>query len=229
MLNALDLYAKIEPLIGFYDEYEQLYSSYLYLMQPLEIQTVLDVGCGNGKLAKLLLENGYDVLGIDRSEAMIERAKSLGINAQNIELSSLPSESFDSLLCVGDVLNYMKQDELKRFMIEVSRVLKKGGYLLADINTLHGFEISDGSVIKDQTDKFLAIDASFEDDILRTEMTYFEKENAHYQKYSNIIYQYYHPHDIFTKCATLTLLRTVNITMFSDESDKNLLILQKAT
>jgi len=223
----LDLYAKIEPLIGFYDEYEQLYSSYLYLMQPLKIKKVLDVGCGNGKLAKLLLENGFEVLGIDRSDVMIERAKSLGVDAKNIELSKILSEAFDCLLCVGDVLNYMKQDELKRFLIEVSRVLKKGGYLLVDINTLHGFEISDGSVIKNQTNEFLAIDAIFEEEKLRTEITYFEKEKAHYQKYSNIIYQYYHPHELFTKLATLKLLRTVDLTMFSDQSDKNLLIFQK--
>jgi len=80
-LTSLDLYAKIEPLIGFYDEYERLYSSYLQLLFPLHVKSVLDIGCGNGKLLKLLETNGYDAFGIERSKEMVNRAKKLGVQA----------------------------------------------------------------------------------------------------------------------------------------------------
>ncbi len=82
MTNSLDLYAKIEPLIGFYDEYEILYSSYLQLLYPLGVKSVLDIGCGNGKLLKLLEENDFNSFGIDRSEEMIKRSLSLGVKAE---------------------------------------------------------------------------------------------------------------------------------------------------
>ena len=49
MINPLDLYAKIESLIGFDAQYEKLYQIYLHLLNSLHVKTILDVGCGNGK------------------------------------------------------------------------------------------------------------------------------------------------------------------------------------
>ncbi|MDP2829689.1 MAG: methyltransferase domain-containing protein [Sulfuricellaceae bacterium] len=48
-----------------------------YLMAPLRALLgpprgpVLDIGCGNGAIARALLEEGYDVYGIDASESGI--------------------------------------------------------------------------------------------------------------------------------------------------------------
>jgi len=43
-LNSLDLYAKVEPFIGFYEEYEKLYDKYLELIEPLGVKKCLDIG-----------------------------------------------------------------------------------------------------------------------------------------------------------------------------------------
>ena len=42
---------------------------------PAPPATVLDVGCGTGHVAMLLTEEGYEVVGLDASPAMVERAK----------------------------------------------------------------------------------------------------------------------------------------------------------
>lgn len=228
-MRALDLYAKIEPLIGFYDEYEKLYSSYLHLLSSLQVKSVLDVGCGNGKFVKLLQENNFDVFGIDRSNEMIKRAKNIGAHVENIELSQIPKNSYDCVVCVGDVLNYMFIDELKIFFDDISNILKSGGYFLADINTLLGFKMSDGAVIKNGKNDFLAIDATFENNILKTDITYFEKNDDNYKKNFNTIYQYYHPISLFKKVSKLHLLHTFDISMFSNKTDKKILMFENYT
>ena len=44
-------------------------------LQPLPDSRILDIACGEGRHAKLLAEHGFDVTGIDLSQASIEKAK----------------------------------------------------------------------------------------------------------------------------------------------------------
>lgn len=224
MTSSLDLYAKIEPLIGFYDEYEELYSSYLNILSSLHVKSILDIGCGNGKLLKLLEDNGYEAFGIERSREMVHMAQKLGVQADVKELSSLKEASFECALAVGDVLNYIPNSELDTFFAEVARVVKKGGYFLADINTAIGFEVADGVMVKDLEDKFLSIEASYEDEILTTNINLFEKSNDYYQKSSGQVLQYFHSEERFKNLAQFELISSFPISMFSDEEEKLLML-----
>ena len=226
MTNSLDLYAKIEPLIGFYDEYEALYSSYLQLLYPLHVNSILDIGCGNGKLLKLLDNNDFDAYGIDRSELMINRAQELGVKAEVKELSSLHVDSFECALAVGDVLNYMRDDELDKFFDEVKVVVKEDGYFLADINTQVGFEVADGVMVKDTNSGFLSVEANYEDEILTTNITLFEKDEKSYKKSSGQILQYFYSKERFENLKSFRLVASSPISMFSDEDEKLLMLFQ---
>ena len=226
MINPLDLYAKIEPLIGFYDEYEKLYSSYLQLLSSLHVKSILDIGSGNGKLLKLLEDNGYEAFGIERSQEMVNMAQTLGVKSDVQELSSLNEESFECALAVGDVLNYIPNSDLDTFFTGVARVVKKGGYFLADINTTMGFEVADGVMVKEFEDKFLSIEALYEDEVLTTNITLFEKSNGSYQKYSGEVLQYFHNKKRFEKLAQFELVSSSSISMFSDEEEKLLMLLR---
>jgi len=228
LTNSLDLYAKIEPLIGFYDEYETLYSSYLQLLYPLAVNSVLDIGCGNGKLLKLLDENDFDSFGIDRSAEMIRRACELGVKADTKEISSLEENSFECALAVGDVLNYMRDDELDKFFDDVKTVVKEDGYFMADINTQVGFDVADGVMVKDEEDKFLSVESNYEDSILTTNITLFEKDKDQYKKSSGQVLQYFHPKDRFENLKSFRLVASSSspISMFSDEDEKLLMLFQ---
>lgn len=225
-MNSLDLYAKIEPLIGFYDEYETLYSSYLQLLYPLHVNSVLDIGCGNGKLLKLLADNDFNAFGIDRSEEMIKRAKELGVKAEVKELNSLHVNSYECALAVGDVLNYMKDSELDKFFDEVKSVLHVDGYFLADINTKLGFEVADGVMVKESEESFLSVEANYEDEVLITNITLFEKKKELYEKSSGQVLQYFHAKERFEKLKSFRLVASSPISMFSDEDEKLLMLFQ---
>jgi len=225
-LNSLDLYAKIEPLIGFYDEYEVLYSSYLELLFPLHVKNILDIGCGNGKLLKILENHGFTAFGIERSQEMVNIAKKLGVKAEVKEFKDLKNDSYDCALAVGDVLNYIEDEKLEDFFDGVSQVIKKNGYFLADINTLEGFKIADGVMVKENKDKFLSVEALYENSILETNITLFEKSGTKYKKYSGRVLQYFHTLERLEKLKSVKLISILPISMFSEEDEKLLLLFQ---
>lgn len=222
----LDLYAKIEPLIGFDEAYESLYQIYLDLLNKYEITTILDVGCGNGNLL-LHLQKRYEAEGIDLSSRMVEIALKKGVNASTQQLKTI-KKKFDAIVAVGDVLNYLRADELKDFFIDIKATLNQGGIFICDVNTLHGFEeVTAGSMSVDFGDQFLTIDSEYLDDILTTEMTLFEKHTEDcYKKEQDTILQFYHDSKRMESVTALKLSKEEPLNMFSQEEDKIIYIFE---
>lgn len=228
IMNSLDLYAKIEPLIGFDEQYEKLYQLYLDWLKSLHVKTILDVGCGNGKFLNHLQKNGFNAQGIERSAHMVERALSLGVDASMKELKEFPRGSFDCVVAIADVLNYIPSDEVGLFFEEVSGVLKSGGYFLCDVNTLHGFEsVADGVMAKEKDNLFLCVEATYEDKQLQTHITLFEKEGDVYHKEQGSITQYFHSQTFLKKVGIFKFCTTKSVSLFGRESDKTIMLLQK--
>ncbi len=222
----LDLYAKVEPYIGFDQEYEGLYSLYIDKLSNFDVKSVLDIGCGNGNLL-LELKDKYNAKGIDLSPKMVQIATSKGVDARCIKLDEF-KESYDAVLAVADVLNYMDKNELKKFLKDVEKRVVEGGIFICDINTLFGFEeVTAGSLNIEEEDVFISIDSEFENDKLYTKITVFEKDKECYKKEQSEIIQYYHTIEDIELISSLKLLEVGDISLFSDEIDKNMLVFQK--
>ncbi len=88
----------------------------------------LDVGCGAGVFAVELIQHGYDVWGVDLSEAMIKYTRETsGIQQFSVgdsERLEFPDNTFDAVTCLG-VIEYLDGDEPA--LREMWRVLKPGG------------------------------------------------------------------------------------------------------
>ncbi len=116
MPKALDLYAKVEDLLGVKEVSPKLYAHYFLALNNIDFDSILDVGCGSGdflyKINKAF--NPQKSLGIDLSPNMVNMAKENGINADNINLYDI-KESFDVITAVFDMLNYLNKNELKSF------------------------------------------------------------------------------------------------------------------
>jgi SAM-dependent methyltransferase len=79
----------------------------MYAQGP--IRRVLDLGCGTGGHAVPLAARGYEVVGVDRSPDMLERARGRGSSARFEfgEISSVDlGETFDAVLMMFAVLGY---------------------------------------------------------------------------------------------------------------------------
>lgn len=225
-MDSLDLYAKIEPLIGFYEEYERLYEEYLKILEEFDCKKVLEIGFGRGRFLELLKKRGYEALGIERSEEMLKRASKKDLNVKKKDLKDL-KDSFDCAVAIGDVLNYMDEKTLRGFFKDLKRVLKKGGVFIADINTEFGFEeITQGVMLKDNEDAFLAIEAEFENKKLITDIFFFQKEGELYKKEKARIVQYYYPFEKIVKLSGLDPIDLREFRLFADEADKEILILK---
>jgi len=228
--DALDLYAKVEDLLGVKEAAPRLYAHYLLFLNPVEFDTLLDVGCGTGDFL-LQMQEALDltqVKGIDLSPVMVSKTREQGIDAHMIDLCDAKGK-YDVITAVFDMLNYLDTEQLKRFLACVKNHLNEGGYFLCDINTLYGFEnVAVGSYIVDDEERFLTIDSDFDKGEYISEFTLFEKEGIYYEKSQESIRQYYHSVDDIVTCSGLELLANDDVHLYElDEADKQFLVLRK--
>lgn len=190
---GLDLYAKIEPYLDFEEEIYTLHKEYLQFIMENDLDNIIDIGCGQGHFLQNLKINQKKAFGIDLSAEQIAVCKYKGLEAKQISLKDV-DEKFDCATAIFDVLNYVPKDELKEFILDAYKILNNNGYFLFDINTYFGFyEIAQGTTSFGDEDKFISIDANFEDNKLQTDITLFEKvEGGLYIRQEDEIIQEYH-------------------------------------
>jgi len=105
------------------------------LMHRHGVKRVLDVGCGTGRVSKILLDAGFDVIGIEPVEALLLEAERKGMPKERLVLGSglqlpFPDASFDAV-CEFGVLHHVEHPNVVvREMLRVS----KTGIFLSDTN-----------------------------------------------------------------------------------------------
>ena len=226
---ALDLYAKVEDMLGIQEASSTLYAHYLLALQEISPANVLDVGCGSGIFIDSIQAHFPETIfkGIDLSPAMVLKAKGLGVDAEHIDLCSV-TDKYDVITATFDVLNYLDEPSLKRFLGCVKSQLNDGGCFLCDINTEYGFtDIAVGSFIADEDDRFLTIDSYYDDPIYSADFVLFERSGDLFQKSSQNIKQYFHTTSTIEELSGMKMIQTTPIKLFGEEPDKVFLKIQK--
>jgi ubiquinone/menaquinone biosynthesis C-methylase UbiE len=101
---------------------------------------LVDVACGFGRHAVPLARAGYRVVGVDRSQALLDEARRRAggerwpklVRADYRELP-LPDESFDAALNLFSSLGYLGDEDDTKVLGEIRRVLRPGGRLVIEI------------------------------------------------------------------------------------------------
>ncbi|WP_457741454.1 class I SAM-dependent methyltransferase [Thermococcus sp.] len=95
----------------------------------------LDLGCGTGNYTLELKKRGFDVIGLDASERMVEIARGKGAPCIVGDAYSLPfpDESFDLVMSIT-MFEFIRRPE--NVVKEIHRVLKPGGEVI--IGTMNG-------------------------------------------------------------------------------------------
>jgi len=101
---------------------------------------VVDLGCGTGLWAEQLIKRGYDVLGIDISEAMIELARRRAPGAEFRVASLFQAElpPCTAVTSLGECLSYLfdtgnNDRALKQLFRRVYKQLAPGGVFIFDV------------------------------------------------------------------------------------------------
>ncbi|MHB1868145.1 MAG: class I SAM-dependent methyltransferase [Nitrososphaerales archaeon] len=101
---------------------------------------ILDLGCGNGYLARRLARDGARVTAVDSSLPMIKNAKahdpedSLKIKYVHTNANQLDTIADESFYLVFANMSLMDIEDAEGAVREVSRVLRKGGRFVASIS-----------------------------------------------------------------------------------------------
>ncbi len=224
---SLDLYSKVEHLLGIQESTAYLHTLYTEVLYNYEIKTLLDLGCGTGGLMKTFEKYDINCDGIDLSALMVKKAQDNGLNAQHKSICEV-DKSYDAIVAVFDVLNFVHPDELTTFLDSVYGALNKEGLFVFDINTLHGFSnVADGVMSAEEKGLFLTVDAIFKDNQLDTKFTaFFENEDKSYRKEQSVIKQYFHSLQLFKKLKNFKVIKSVYLDLY-DEKDKALIVLKR--
>ena len=231
MSNALDLYAKVEDLLGVHEVTPVLNEYYFDTLETLEAKTLLDVGCGSGGFLEEL-SIGYPHLktkGIDLSPLMVEMTRAKGLNAECIDLCKVDGK-YDVITAIFDMVNYLDKKSLKRFLGCIEEHLQKGGHFIFDINTLYAFKVvASGSFIKDARERFVTIDSDYEEDRgeYYMDFTLFEKRGDCFVKSQDSIVQTYHTVTEIEKLTNMNLVSKQPIAIYGDEVEKFFLVFKK--
>jgi SAM-dependent methyltransferase len=132
--DILALQFGMTPRANDYDDarmYRKIRGAISALLGSYDPQIVIDVGCGNGALAR---EAGHasTVFGVDVSFHMLKLAARRGIKCVQAEASALPfkSECADVALCIG-MLQYLGDDNhVCALARELRRVVRPRGVIM---------------------------------------------------------------------------------------------------
>ena len=103
----------------------------LQLFGDAKNRKILDVGCGEGHLGKIFVDNGHNVYGVDISDKSIEIAKKVLYEAVCVDMQkeNLPyKDDFFDVIILGEVVEHLLLPE--KILLEIKRVLKNNGFII---------------------------------------------------------------------------------------------------
>ncbi|MEF9940404.1 MAG: class I SAM-dependent methyltransferase [Clostridium sp.] len=163
---------------------------------------LLDLGCGTGSLTELLTQKGYEMIGVDISEDMLqlamEKRERSGMDILYLLQDMREFELYGTVravVSICDSMNYILefQDLIQVFRL-VNNYLDPGGIFIFDLNTEYKYrEVLGQSTIAEDRDESSFIwenDYDEEDRINEYDLTLFiQEQGTLYRKYQETHFQ----------------------------------------
>ena len=185
---------------------------------------VLDLGCGTGTLTRLLEKEGYNMIGVDYSEEMLNEAIRKKKKNSDILYLNQDMREFElygtvgAVVSVCDSVNYLltEEDMIKTFSL-VNNYLDPEGIFIFDFNTIYKYEIIIGNTtIAENRDTCSFIWENYyhkKEHVNEYDLTVFVKEQELFRKFTETHYQRgYTLHEMktFVERAGMTFVEAVD-------------------
>lgn len=146
-MDAYTSFAQVYDLFMDNVPYEEWCDFLCRLLKAHHIEDgpVLDLGCGTGKMTRLMSERGYDMTGVDNSAEMLQIAAMepgdvpilyLLQDMQELELDGCVRAVYSACDCINYVLD---EDELLAAFTGVYEYLEDEGVFIFDVNTSYKY------------------------------------------------------------------------------------------
>lgn len=168
----------------------------------VESGLVLDLGCGTGSLTELLAARGYDMIGIDYSEEMLELAAGKRAESgQDILYLCQDMREFElygtvrAVVSICDCINYITDPaDLAEVFSLVNNYLDPGGVFIFDLNTRYKYEkiLGEQTIGETREDHCFIWDNFYDDASGINEYVlnlFIQGEDGRYDRYEEVHYQ----------------------------------------
>ena len=170
-------------------------------------ELIADIGCGTGTMCDILQKRGYDMIGIDSSEAMLNIAREKNNKILYLLQDMTSFELYgtvDVILSLLDTVNYLTEDgELYNFLLLAKNYLNPSGLLIFDINSPYKFKniLSNNIYNFENDDVFYSWENDFDGRICEFYLNFFVKDDN--DKYTRITEQH------FERCYEIEEIKTL--------------------
>lgn len=191
----------------------------------IEDGLVLDLACGTGVMTELLEEAGYDMIGIDQSEEMLERALDRKEQSgHDILYLCQDMREFElygtvrAIVSVCDSMNYVLEEEafLDILTAAAENYLDYGGLFLFDLNTEYKYRmlLGEQTIAENREEGSFIWENSYDEEekINEYELTLFIREDSgYYRKYEEVHYQRAYPLDTVKELVARSGLKLLQV------------------
>lgn len=175
-----------------YNDWADYINGLLDINGVSEKASILEVGCGTGSVTVRLKKKGYDIVGLDISHDMLrkaeEKARKEGVDIPFIcqDLNEIDlHKKMDAIVAVCDVVNYVEEEKLKRFLLSAYEILKEDGVLLFDISSEYKLKniLGNNTFFEDREDITYIWSNKLNDEKINMDLTMFIKEGEVFKRY----------------------------------------------
>lgn len=163
---------------------------------------VLDLGCGTGSVTERLAAGGYDMIGVDRSEEMLQLAQEKRIESgQDILYLLQDMREFElygtvrAVVSICDSMNYiLEKEDLQTVFRLVNNYLDPHGIFIFDLNTEYKYKtlLGDSVIAENREESAFIWENTYHPDerINEYDLTLFiQEEDDCYRRYQETHYQ----------------------------------------
>lgn len=193
---------------------------------------LLDLACGSGALTLRLASAGFDMIGLDLSEAMLSQAQ-MAAQDQQLSLPFIQGDMRDlsaltrvaGVLCSLDALCYLPylEDVLMVFE-QVYDLLDEGAYFLFDVHSTYKMEEIFYSyhynyAAEDWVFTWESFQADEEYSVIHQLDLFNKEDDGSYQRLSRNVYQWTHPYERYLQLLKHVGFQDINISSDFGKSD----------
>ncbi len=167
------------------------------LLKEYEINDglLLDLGCGTGTMTEILSEAGYDMIGVDNADEMlniaISKREQSGHDILYLNQDMREFELYGTvrgIVSICDSINYItEEDDLLQVFKLVNNYLDIGGLFIFDLNTEYKYrQIGDSTIAENREEgSFIWENNYYEEDMINEyDLTLFIRgEDGRYDRY----------------------------------------------